>query len=233
VLRRGLAKDPDCLGGWVLMGRCYLAMGEVEIAKGLLESSAARDPENALALRGLAQVHALEGDRRRAVEEYRVLLRLMPRDLEAHEALAWLLAQGETETPSLLAAKATPRRPSRRQAPRPVYPPRGSRAALKAEPRVNPGLFEAPPADLDRDAASPVAQRRERRSKTANRSPRVLDHVDTPELSVSGAEPKAPVRRSLKDYEQWMQRMAQNQVPARDDPQDGSNPVDPIASGGE
>lgn len=237
VLRRGLAKDPDCLGGWVLMARCYLAMGEVEIAKGLLESSAARDPENALALRGLAQVHALEGDRRRAAEEYRALLRVMPRDLKAHEALASLLADGDAEAPHLnQTARPVARRPSRRQAPRSVHPPRGSRAVLPAERRTRPGLFEAPPADLDEDAEDPANRRGERRTRTTNRSPRAgtIGDGQVPGVDISGSELPSPSVRSLKDYERWMQRMARNQA-TRDDHPEGSGPAPagPIAPGGE
>jgi tetratricopeptide (TPR) repeat protein len=202
VLRQGLARDPDCLGGWVVLGQCYLAMGEVVVARGLFESIAARDAENALVLEGLAGTHALEGDRERAADCYRALLRLKPRDLGAQNALASLLEPAqvelasEAETAELEAAlphrSSNPRtRPGveggKRAA---VMPPRGSRLVLAPEART-PGIFEPPPADLDGEE--------EPRSR---RQPRERDRT--------GSESEAPERSraSREGYRRWLERMA-------------------------
>jgi tetratricopeptide (TPR) repeat protein len=97
ALRQGLARDPECLGAWVILGQCYAAMGETEVARSLFESIATRDRENSLALRGLAEILARRGERRRAADYYRALLKVMPRDLGAQEALAGLLESTPSE----------------------------------------------------------------------------------------------------------------------------------------
>lgn len=203
VLRRGLARDPDCLGGWVVLGQCYLAMGEFGVARGLFESTRARDAENALVLEGLAETHALEGDRERAADCYRALLRLKPRDLGAQEALASLLEPTELELASEAEAAeleaALPHRSSnlrttlkmagRKRAA--VSPPRGGRLVLAPEART-PGIFEPPPADLDGEE-EPRSRRLE---------PQKRDRA--------GAETEAPRRSrgSLEGYRRWFERMA-------------------------
>jgi cytochrome c-type biogenesis protein CcmH/NrfG len=80
-LRQGLARDPECLGGWVLLGQCYAALEEWAAARRVFEVVIGRDRENAVALRGLAAIHARLGDRGQAAAYCRALLRLMPRDL--------------------------------------------------------------------------------------------------------------------------------------------------------
>jgi hypothetical protein len=97
VVRRGLARDPDCLGGWVVLGQCYLALNELAASRRVFSAVVGRDRNNALALRGLAVIHAREGDRSQATAYYRHLLKLVPRDLGAQKALAELLTPEEDE----------------------------------------------------------------------------------------------------------------------------------------
>jgi tetratricopeptide (TPR) repeat protein len=150
VLRRGLERDSECLGGWVILGQCYAAMGEIQVARSLFEWISSRDPLNALVLRGLAAILARQGETERAADCYRALIKVMPRDLGAQEALAGLLdhaPDGED-----------PRRSNpalRDQVPR---PPRGARG-LSPEARPRRGIFEPPPADLDSGEPWPASRR--------------------------------------------------------------------------
>lgn len=177
ILRRGLERDPESLGGWVILGQCYAAMGEIQVARGLFEWISSRDPDNALVLRGLAGILARQGERRRAADCYRALIKVMPRDLAAQEALAGLLdhplpadegppgdspledAAGEDaasdppETMRLGRRSARPVLPGRRAGPRPA---RGM--GLPPESRPRPGIFEPPPADLDWRESRPGSQ---------------------------------------------------------------------------
>jgi tetratricopeptide (TPR) repeat protein len=91
LVRYHLARDPDAIGGWVLLGRSYWMSGELPAARRIMTSVLARDPENAHALRVRAQAEAELGEREAAIHGYRTLLRLVPGDLAAQEALALLL----------------------------------------------------------------------------------------------------------------------------------------------
>jgi len=91
VIRQGLSRDPECLAGWVVLGQCYLALDELAAATRVLSSVLRRDRENTVALRALAIIHARRGERDQAATHYRALLKLVPRDLAAQEALAALL----------------------------------------------------------------------------------------------------------------------------------------------
>ena len=82
----------------------HLATGRLEESKRLFELVTSRDPDNAIALRGLAEIHRRTGARPRAAEHYRALLRLMPWDLDAQKGLAQVL--GSTPT------SATPHSPT-------------------------------------------------------------------------------------------------------------------------
>ncbi len=196
TLRRGLAKDPDCLGGWVVLAQCYVAMGELEVARGLFEWVLARDRENPLVLRGLAQLMALKGERRRAADGFRALLRVMPRDLAAQEALASLLE------PEIGEPEPIPTRPRKLEAPPRVFPPRGVRPMLPPEPDVDRGIFEPVPADLDWKGPA-VAERRARSDSapkvpagSTERSPHQGDGIPQPRSE-----------RSLAGYRRWIERM--------------------------
>jgi hypothetical protein len=91
AVRQGLALDPDCLSGWVLLGRSYWMSGEAAAARRIMASVLARDPENAHALRVHAQAQIQLGESRAAIRDYRALLRLVPGDVAAQDALAQLL----------------------------------------------------------------------------------------------------------------------------------------------
>jgi len=170
ILRRGLERDPESLGGWVILGQCYAAMGEIQVARGLFEWISSRDPDNALVLRGLADILARQGERRRAADCYRALIKVMPRDLAAQDSLAGLLdhlppadeappgvsthedaagdaadaASGTPETTRQGRRSGRPVLPGRRAEPRPS---RGMGPPPESRPR--PGIFEPLPADLD------------------------------------------------------------------------------------
>jgi hypothetical protein len=109
LVRHSLARDPDAIGGWVLLGRSYLMSGELAAARRIMASVLARDPENAHALRVHSQAEAELGERGAAIRGYRALLRLVPGDVGAQEALAELLdleaeTSGERSGPRSVAA---------------------------------------------------------------------------------------------------------------------------------
>jgi hypothetical protein len=104
AVRQGLARDPDCLSGWVLLGRSYWMSGEAAAARRIMASVLARDPENAHALRVHAQAQIQLGESRAAIRDYRALLRLVPGDVAAQDALAQLLDHGAEVPPGEPAA---------------------------------------------------------------------------------------------------------------------------------
>lgn len=197
VVRQGLARDPDCISGWVVLGQCYLALDELAAAERVLASVLRRDRENSVALRALAIIHARRGERDAAATHYRSLLKLVPRDLAAQEALAALLepdpgeelfvrpiappapvgARGELRSQSLEAppraakparAKRKSRFDPRSREPGPPRVPRGAAPMLPPESRPGSGIFESPPHDLDWERR--VAQLRDARRAPAPRA---------------------------------------------------------------
>jgi tetratricopeptide (TPR) repeat protein len=199
VVRQGLARDPDCISGWVVLGQCYLALDELAAAERVLASVLRRDRENAVALRALAIIHARRGERNEAATHYRALLKLVPRDLAAQEALAALLepvsseeqfappiaarepvgANGDLRSRSLDAppraakparGKQKSRFDPRSREPGPPRVPRGATPMLPPESRSGSGIFESPPHDLDWERT--VAKLRDERRAPARRAPR-------------------------------------------------------------
>ncbi|MGD8394377.1 MAG: tetratricopeptide repeat protein [Candidatus Eiseniibacteriota bacterium] len=148
TLREGLARDPSCLPAWVLLGRSCLASGRLDEARRLFERVIARDRENAVALRGLAEIYRRRGERQRAADFYRALLRLVPWDLEAQKGIAQVLGGDGSRpaTPQLAARRGGRRRleaprlasGAREALARALIPGGGSGTGLPAPPRRSP-----------------------------------------------------------------------------------------------
>ena len=230
VLRQGLARDPECLGGWVLLGQCYAALEEWAAARRVFDVVIGRDRENAVALRGLAALHARLGDRGQAAAYCRALLRLAPRDLAAQEALAELLdpgaasdpedARGQRMAAGPVLSLVEPEPPPARKPPRlrfgrrlgatGVEPPAGGRERLLPEATPRPGLFEPPPADLEPDGreAHPGGPRPRRAALRPSRPPRPAEPRGAERRSTPSIGPRG--YRSLDGYRRWLERMTRD-----------------------
>ncbi len=160
VVRQGLSRDPDCLSGWVVLGQCYLALDELASSARVLSSVLRRDRENTVALRGLAIIHARRGEREEAAAHYRALLKLVPRDLAAQEALAALLdpawedeAAGDSGAPPIPSGSNGDLRAPREELPRHTVPA-GPPARAKRKSRFDPRTREPSPPRPPRGAAA-------------------------------------------------------------------------------
>ena len=203
TLRHGLARDPECLGGWVLLGECHLESGELVAARRVLSLVLSRDPENAHALRGVAAASARLDDRQEAVHSYRALLRLMPGDVAAQEALAELL----DETPLPAEAPVRPGPLTIAGPPLPEPPVRAREASR--------GIFESLPGeDWSRDprrtaraksAARPARQKPKAKRASAERLSRLPQERPARKPGDGGTSgAKAP---SSSGYRHWLERI--------------------------
>jgi hypothetical protein len=237
AVRQGLALDPDCLSGWVLLGRSYWMSGEAAAARRIMASVLARDPENAHALRVHAQAQVQLGESRAAIRDYRALLRLVPGDVAAQDALAQLLdheaevprepaavaviAGDQKAAPMPLAEALTPSRKEQAPSRGPLKRKSGARArptrpAAKLESRIRsaaaaPGRAVLPPA---------------RRPKAGifESLPADLDwsRSRAPRPSAPESPPPAPpsAERPRQGYRRWLDRLYSDQG------QDGSREPD-------
>jgi tetratricopeptide (TPR) repeat protein len=109
LLRRGLARDPDCVSARVLLGQVLAELRETPAADRELEAVLARDPDNLVALKLLGRAAAERGDWARARELLERLVRLLPEAAEVREALREARQRvGEAPASPQAAAAAAP-----------------------------------------------------------------------------------------------------------------------------
>jgi tetratricopeptide (TPR) repeat protein len=202
TLRHGLARDPECLGGWVLLGECHLASGELVAARRVLSLVLSRDPENAHALRGVAAASARLDDRAEAVQSYRALLRLMPGDVAAQEALAELLDETTFTT-----APAPPRASEVKiagEALSPLVPPPAPRARRAGifEPLPGENWSAGDPPRVRKPRAKTKRKAKRTSAERLSRLPSERSPKKPAELRASGAS--AP---SSPGYRRWLERI--------------------------
>ena len=75
------------VGDRVVLGRCYLAGGQLSAAREAFEQALILDRENVAALKALAGILAHQGEHGRAADLYRAVCRVDPGDLESQTAL--------------------------------------------------------------------------------------------------------------------------------------------------
>jgi len=75
------------VGDHIVLGRCYLAAGQLDDARRQFQAALALDRENVSALKALAGIHSHAGNHRKAADLYRAVCRLDPGDLESQTAL--------------------------------------------------------------------------------------------------------------------------------------------------
>ena len=75
------------VGDRIVLGRCYLADGRLNEARGEFEGALALDRENVVALKALAGILCHEGAHVRAADLYLAVCRVDPGDLESQTAL--------------------------------------------------------------------------------------------------------------------------------------------------
>jgi len=94
VVEEGLRHHPDYASAHVVLGRISLEEGEIAAAEETFHRVLGLDPENRIALRLLADLARMEGDREAAVRFYEELLLVNPTDQEARGLLDEVRAQG-------------------------------------------------------------------------------------------------------------------------------------------
>lgn len=92
LLQRGLEHHPDYLSAYIVLGRCFADRGATEEAREQFGFVRSRDPQNLVALRGLADLAEAEGRPEEATRWYRELLAVDPMNDEAEAQLARLAA---------------------------------------------------------------------------------------------------------------------------------------------
>ena len=99
VAKQGLEVHPNYFGAKVALARSYFENGEIEPAKGLLESILTFAPDNLLATRILSQIYVLEGHKEKAIPCLKRLLALEPQDEQAKAQLE-ALERNQTDAPA-------------------------------------------------------------------------------------------------------------------------------------
>lgn len=106
LLEHGLRVHPDYVPALIVRARCHLETGGAEAAEAAFDQVLTRDPVNAIALRGLADVYERSGRVREAAERLELLLEVDRGDTDAREALERLRLQAsvaEAASPSFQA----------------------------------------------------------------------------------------------------------------------------------
>lgn len=132
ILEQGLAQHPEYVPALIVKGRCGLDGDALPEAEGAFRQALERDPVNAIALRGIAEVFERTGRVEAAVEKLEFLLEVDRGDGEARAALTRL-----------------------RTAPPRVSEPPAFVAPVDAAPALPDPVAEAPAAPLPEAPAEP------------------------------------------------------------------------------
>lgn len=93
VLMKGLDANPDIATAKTLLAQCYIGMGRVEEAKGLLTEIRVLDQNNYLAEKLLGKIYQSEGENKKAIVSYKNAYFTAPEDLELKETIEELLSE--------------------------------------------------------------------------------------------------------------------------------------------
>ena len=96
ILEAGLTQHPDYVPALIVRGRCHLDAADLSEAEAAFEQALARDPVNAIALRGMAEVFERTGRIRLAIDRLALLLEVDRGDSDARVALERLRQIAET-----------------------------------------------------------------------------------------------------------------------------------------
>lgn len=119
VCRAGLVHHPGYVSAHVTLGRCLLALDDLDGAEPELAAVLRTAPENLAALRGLAEIHRRRGDLAEALAHYRAAWAMARHDPELARAVAALEQQAPTSAgetgPPTLAEPGQPHEPATEQ----------------------------------------------------------------------------------------------------------------------
>jgi XTP/dITP diphosphohydrolase len=87
----GAGPHPEQADWWVATGLGYAALGDAQRALDAFERAHALEPANELGLLGRGVASVMVGSEQTAVDSYREVLRLNPKNRQAREGLKWLL----------------------------------------------------------------------------------------------------------------------------------------------
>ena len=93
VLMKGLDANPDISTAKTLLAQCYIGMGRIEEAKGLLTEIRVLDQNNYLAEKLLGKIYQSEGENKKAIISYKNAYFTAPEDLELKETIEELLSE--------------------------------------------------------------------------------------------------------------------------------------------
>lgn len=96
ILEAGLTQHPDYVPALIVRGRCHLDAADPSEAEAAFEQALARDPVNAIALRGMAEVFERTGRIRLAIDRLALLMEVDRGDSDARVALERLRQIAET-----------------------------------------------------------------------------------------------------------------------------------------
>jgi hypothetical protein len=90
ILRRGLGVHNNYLSAWISLGRVLRDRGKIEEASDVFARALSLDPGNVVAARLAAETFLALGEKREALEKYRLVNALMPGEEEIAERIATL-----------------------------------------------------------------------------------------------------------------------------------------------
>ncbi len=107
ILEQGLALHAEYAPALIVRARCHLDTGDLGAAEEAFNQALGRDPNDPIALRGLADVFERTGRLPEAVDKLRALVDVDPRNSEARQVLDRLLAT-PAPVPEVVAAAPVP-----------------------------------------------------------------------------------------------------------------------------